>query len=132
MADIVKRDESGRFVPGTTGGPGRPRRANQLRSAMLEAVTEQDIIEVTGQLLAAAKRGEPWAVRELLDRATGKPQSTASVEAEDPEDGRIMQVVFTVAKPPEDRPDLLAEWRAEGWDDVVDADGFEVVDGNHN
>lgn len=122
MTAVVKRDENGRFLPGTTGGPGRPRKANELRAAMLEAVTEDDIIEVTGQLLAAAKRGEPWAVRELLDRATGKPQTSLAVDADDDGSGQVLRIIYTVDHGPNAGDDENRE--------LIDADGFEVFDGD--
>ena len=95
--NYVKRDENGRFVPGTTGGPGRPKRASALRNAMLESVTEDDILEVTASLMRAAKAGEAWAVREFLDRIVGKPKASLTSEADEPE-RFIHEVVYTVSK----------------------------------
>ncbi len=101
---IVRRDENGKFVPGTTGGPGRPKRANDLRQAMLEAVTEADILEVLARLLEAAKNGDPWAVKELLDRATGKPQSI--LDPDDDGNVRAIQIRYVVDPGPGHR-DLI-------------------------
>jgi hypothetical protein len=64
----------GRFAQGNLGGPGNPyaRRTAALRSALLDAVTEQDIRAVARALLKRAKAGEIPAIRELLDRLLGK------------------------------------------------------------
>ena len=79
------RDERGRFVPGTCGGPGNPnaKRVSEWRQALVEAVSKEDLVEVIKRLVVAAKAGEPWAVREVLDRCLGKPRVQIAVEAGD-------------------------------------------------
>jgi hypothetical protein len=47
---------------------------------MMATVTEADIRDVIRKLVSAAKAGEPWAVRELLDRVFGKPEAFDRVE----------------------------------------------------
>jgi hypothetical protein len=76
------RDACGRFMAGNPGGPGNPwaRKTATLRKTLLEAVGEDDIRAVVKVLLEAARQGEPWAVRELLDRAVGKVAVTADGE----------------------------------------------------
>lgn len=71
----AKRDERGRFLPGTAPGPGNPyaRRVAALRAALLEAVTEDDIREIVQALVRQAKAGEVVAAREVLLRVLGKP-----------------------------------------------------------
>lgn len=71
----VKRDEKGRFLPGTRGGKGNPFAAqvNRLRSALLNAVSEKDVIEVVHALLDTAKGGDVAASKVLFDRVLGKP-----------------------------------------------------------
>jgi len=66
---------SGRFVKGWKGGPGCPNAkwAAQWRDAFRDAVTPADIRAVAVKLVEAAKAGEPWAVREILDRCLGRP-----------------------------------------------------------
>src|SRR5437588_12016801 len=51
------RDATGRFAPGNPGGPGNPyaRQVARLRSAMLAAITEDDIQEIVRVLLMKAR-----------------------------------------------------------------------------
>jgi len=48
--DNGDRDERGRFARGNPGGTGNPHAAKvaRLRSALLNAVTEQDIMDIAG------------------------------------------------------------------------------------
>ena len=71
------RDASGRFAKGNPGGPGNPHAARVavLRSALLNAVTEGDIVAVVESLVAEAKTGNTAAAREVLLRVLGKPES---------------------------------------------------------
>ena len=69
----AKRDPAGRFLPGTAPGPGNPyvQQLSAWRSAVADTITADDVAEVVGVLLKKALAGEPWAVRELLDRTLG-------------------------------------------------------------
>ena len=69
------RDSSGRFARGNKGGPGNPfaRKVGQLRSALLETVTEDDMRAVAAKLVQMARGGNLPAIRELLERMLGKP-----------------------------------------------------------
>ena len=69
------RDESGRFTPGNPGGPGNPHAAQvgRLRSALLDAVTLEDMRAVALALVEKAKAGDIAAARVLFDRVLGKP-----------------------------------------------------------
>src|SRR5688500_17177775 len=69
------RDGSGRFVPGNKGGPGNPhaRKVGQLRSALLETVTEDDMKAVATKLVEMARGGHLPAIKELLERTLGRP-----------------------------------------------------------
>jgi hypothetical protein len=69
------RDPAGRFTKGNPGGPGNPfaKRAGELRSALMAALTDEDWQAVVRKLVDCAKAGEPWAIREVFDRTLGKP-----------------------------------------------------------
>ena len=70
------RDPRGRFTKGCPGGPGRPKKrytAVELRHALLETVTREDIQEIVGGLVVRAKGGDVSAAREVLNRIFGPP-----------------------------------------------------------
>ena len=69
------RNASGQFVKGNPGGPGNPHapQVARLRSAMLGAVTEDDIRQIVANLVRQAKSGNWWAVEFLFDRCLGRP-----------------------------------------------------------
>lgn len=76
------RGPGGRFAPGNPGGGGNPhaKAVGQLRAAMMASVSADDVAEVVRRLVRSAKLGEPWAVREFLDRLFGKPEAFDLVE----------------------------------------------------
>ena len=69
------RDSGGRFTTGNAGGPGNPyaRRVGQLRTALLEAVTDDDIQRTIAAVVAQARDGELAAAKILFDRLLGPP-----------------------------------------------------------
>lgn len=72
------RDQrTGRFVKGCKPGPGNPNVRNlaSTRARLILAVSDEDFDRIAKALIDAAERGEPWAVKELLDRLIGKPRS---------------------------------------------------------
>ena len=76
---------NGRFLPSNRFGTGNPtlRKVAQLRQALLEAVSAEDITAVAGKLLTMAKDGDLAAIKELLDRCLGKPpQAVALTDAD--------------------------------------------------
>ena len=70
------RDNAGRFAPGNRLAKGNPfsRRMAQLRSALISAVTEDDLRGIIQALIEKAKKGDVAAAKEVLDRTLGKPQ----------------------------------------------------------
>lgn len=68
------RDRTGRFAAGNPGGPGNPhaRRVAALRSAMLGAVTDDDMEAIVSKLIALARSGNVPAAKEVLDRTLGR------------------------------------------------------------
>lgn len=77
------RNSDGTFAKGNPGGPGNPqgKKLAQLRAKMTEVVTPEDMVEVWKSLLKAALKGEPWAVREILNRVHGKAPETVKLDA---------------------------------------------------
>ena len=81
------RDRNGRFAKGNSGGPGNPlaKHTGRLRSALINAVTEQDMHEVVQQLISVAKKGDTAAAKLLFDRCLGRPTEADLLD-------RIMQL----------------------------------------
>lgn len=115
------RGSGGRFALGNPGGPGNPlaKKTAALRRAFQECVGEEDIRAVVAELIARAKAGEPWAVRELLDRALGKPkQAEMSDEADEPGNALTFQpnpflgefADFLDTLPSEQLPQRMKDW----------------------
>src|SRR5215207_1896496 len=69
------RGEKGRFGAGNKCGRGNPhaRRVARLRSALLKAVTPQDLRDVVVALLSQAKAADVPAAKELFQRLLGPP-----------------------------------------------------------
>ena len=69
------RDGRGRFGQGNRFGKGNPyaQRVAELRSLILEAVTDADLREIVRILVERAKGGDITAIREVLNRLVGKP-----------------------------------------------------------
>jgi len=76
----IVRGEGGKFAPGTCGGTGNPnaKKVAAWRQALVDAVTAEDLEAIIRQLVVTARAGDPWAVREILDRCLGK--AVAQVE----------------------------------------------------
>jgi ribosomal protein L17 len=72
----------GRFAKGNVGGPGNPHAAKvgQLRSALLDAVTTEDIRAVLDALVTEAKAGSVPAMREFFNRVLGQAQAVDAIE----------------------------------------------------
>ncbi len=86
------RDTRGRFRSGhQLGGPGNPfaQRVAQLRSMILEAVTEDDLRAVILALIKRAKDGDISAIRELLDRLVGKAPSPVLLDLQELEERKL-------------------------------------------
>jgi len=73
---------NGQFLVGNSGGPGRPpgSQAANLRSAMLAAVSEEQMRAVIDTLVRLAIAGDLKAIELLLNRTLGKIQDPAAVQ----------------------------------------------------
>lgn len=71
------RNQNGRFAPGNRCGKGNPslRRAAELRSAMMAAVTDDDVKAVVAKLVELSKAGDTTAIKLLFDRCLGRVTS---------------------------------------------------------
>ena len=68
-----RNKKTGQFVTGNSGGPGRkPGPQPRYRGALIRCVDQEPFGQIVAQVIKAAKAGEPWALREMLDRTLGK------------------------------------------------------------
>jgi hypothetical protein len=69
------RQAGGRFAKGTAGGPGNPfaRKVAALRSALIDAVTPEDIQQIAAKLMHQAKDGDVQSAKLLFTFVIGKP-----------------------------------------------------------
>jgi len=76
------RDRMGKFAPGNAFSKGNPhaRRVAALRSALLDAVSEDDMRAVIAKVVEHAKQGDVMAARVLFERVLGKPTEADFIE----------------------------------------------------
>jgi hypothetical protein len=76
---------TGRFLPGNKGGPGNPLgvQVQRLRRALLDAVTEGDIVDVIRALVRSAKGGDVAAAKVVLLYACGRPEYVLAISEPD-------------------------------------------------
>lgn len=88
------RDARGRFVKGNGGGPGNPKARDvaRMRDVFRSACSDADILTLARKLIAMGKRGNIFAMREVLDRVLGK----SSVVLESTEGGRSVLPIIEV------------------------------------
>lgn len=69
------RGADGRFVANNHCGKGNPlnRKVARLRSALLGAVSPNDLRQIIAKLIEKAIAGDVVAAREVLDRTLGRP-----------------------------------------------------------
>ncbi len=90
---VSGRDSLGRFTKGNKGGPGNPfaRQVAQMRSALCQAVTREDIQAVARWLLARAKEGDLAAIKLLFAYTIGRPVETVDPDTLDFKEWRLYQ-----------------------------------------
>ena len=74
---------NGRFLPGNKLGKGNPANAKsqRLRAAVIECISEGELVTAARKILAKAHEGDRAAFAELMDRVCGKPVPIDLVEA---------------------------------------------------
>ncbi len=78
----AKRDANGRFVKGTGGGPGRPKKSREQRyyEIMRQRVTFKDWRHIIDVAVARAKAGDKEARKFLAEYLMGKPEQVLNVK----------------------------------------------------
>ncbi len=79
-----QRDQKGRYLPGHSGGPGRPKKKRDpaYMTIVEEEVTHEDWRAIIRTLKEAALNGEPQAQKLLAAYLLGRPVPAASTEDE--------------------------------------------------
>lgn len=73
------RKPNGQFLPGNPGKPpGTPK--PEWRYALATVIPAAKLVGILKKLVKAAEAGEPWAIREVLDRCLGKSKETLEVD----------------------------------------------------
>jgi hypothetical protein len=87
------RDAAGRFTAGNKYGPGNPfaRQTAQLRKALLEVVTPEEMRQVAFTLLLRAKTGNLTAIKLLFQYVLGKPAEGVDPDRLEVEEWRLAQ-----------------------------------------
>jgi hypothetical protein len=86
-------DAQGRFTKGNRGGPGNPfaRRTAALRQAFYEAITEEDMRAIAGELIVQARLGDKAAIKLVLAYVLGKPTAPADPDTLDVQEWQLWQ-----------------------------------------
>jgi hypothetical protein len=87
------RDANGRFTAGNKYGPGNPfaRQTAQLRKALLEVVTPEEMRQVAFTLLLRAKTGNLAAIKLLFQYVIGKPAEGVDPDRLEVEEWKLAQ-----------------------------------------
>jgi hypothetical protein len=87
------RDEQGRFSKGNKGGPGNPfaRKVAELRAALVNFVTEDDMKHLAFVLKMRAEGGDMQAMKLLFQYVLGKPPETVDPDRLDVDEWQKMQ-----------------------------------------
>ncbi len=102
------RGAGGRFTKGNPGGPGNPhaRHVAAIRSVLMSAVSDDDLVQMVRALVKKAKGGDVLAAREVLDRMLGKAKVAVAIE---PEPQRTPDEIMAAIRALEDaHPELIA------------------------
>src|SRR5258708_14282164 len=79
------RDARGRFAKGNVGGPGNPfaRKVAELRTALIDTVTAEDMRFIAEQLVVIARLGDLAAIKLLFQYVLGKPAAAVDPDTLD-------------------------------------------------
>src|SRR5207244_9486692 len=84
------RDTKGRFAAGNAGGPGNPfaRQTAQLRAALVQRVTSEDMGVIADELIVKARNGNLAAIKLLFQYVIGKPVAAVNPDTLDVQEFR--------------------------------------------
>jgi hypothetical protein len=79
----IERESNGHFKRGQSGNPGgspSPTHGRRYRKILDQELTDDKLTKIIRSLISRAEKGEPWAVKELLNRLYGKPVQAHLIE----------------------------------------------------
>ena len=71
---------------------------NQLRVALVQEDSRK-LRNIAEKLVKAAEDGEPWAVKEIMDRVDGKAVQATEISGVDGEAIELKQIEFIIKRP---------------------------------
>jgi hypothetical protein len=71
---------------------------NQLRVALVQEDSRR-LRTIADKLVKAAEQGEPWAVKEIMDRVDGKAVQSTEISGIDGEAIELKQIEFIIKRP---------------------------------
>jgi hypothetical protein len=71
---------------------------NQLRVALVQEDSRR-LRTIADKLVKAAELGEPWAVKEIMDRVDGKAVQSTEISGIDGEAIELKQIEFIIKRP---------------------------------
>jgi hypothetical protein len=71
---------------------------NQLRVALVQEDSRR-LRTIADKLVKAAEQGEPWAVKEIMDRVDGKAVQSTEISGVDGEAIELKQIEFIIKRP---------------------------------
>ncbi|HMF10648.1 MAG TPA: hypothetical protein VKE94_00025 [Gemmataceae bacterium] len=100
------RGANGRFAAGNPGGPGNPyaRKVAELRQALVNFVTAEDMKEIALVLKEKAKMGNLAAIKLLYQYALGKPLAPTDPDRLDVDEWQKLQ---EQARPPQEMDQVM-------------------------
>ena len=100
------RDAGGKFTKGNKGGPGNPfaRRIAELRAALVNTVTAEDLAKVAAAMIKKAGKGDVAAARLVFQYVLGKPSDPPDPDRVDVDE---WENVKEHARPPSEMAEVL-------------------------
>ena len=71
---------------------------NQLRKALVQEDSRK-LRTIADRLVDAAEQGEPWAIKEVIDRVDGKAVQATEISGVDGEAIELKQIEFIIKRP---------------------------------
>jgi hypothetical protein len=94
----VESSDKGGGQPGNKNARKGKLFYNQLRVALVQEDSRR-LRTIADKLVKAAEDGEPWAVKEIMDRVDGKAVQSTEISGIDGEAIELKQIEFIIKRP---------------------------------